>query len=103
VLTKAQIAQANAAADELGETVAPGLPARTAQRVIPTNHDNIATALLTDMLKRNLALAGRMVEIGELTSAKRLLQSAISQCDQIASYNQPSGAHRDAATTVTEV
>lgn len=78
-------------------------PARTAQRAIPTNHDSIATAMLRRMLDDNLRLAGRMLDIGDAGSAKRLLQSAISQCDQIASYNQPAGAHRDAATTTVEI
>jgi hypothetical protein len=55
----------------------------------PAGYENIATSLLRDMLNRNLALAGRMLDIGDCASAKRLLQSAISQCDQIASYHQP--------------
>ncbi len=65
---------------------------RTAEPALATfpgdGHTNIATSLLRGMLDRNLKLAGRMLDIGDCSSAKRLLQSAITQCEQISSYQQ---------------
>lgn len=50
------------------------------------NHEDVAILLLTQMIERNLDHARRMLALGDLTSVRHLLQSAISQVDQIAAY-----------------
>lgn len=113
MLTKKQILEAESTAanlPELTDSARVPMPAtdkglRKAAPAPATPHQNTATALLRDMFDRNLKLVTRMMDIGDCSSAKRLLQSAISQCDQIASYgNVPSaGQPQTKPTTDIEV
>lgn len=93
MLTKEQVQEAENFEPELTENAGVIARADTGTRkaapapaTFAGGHQNIATALLREMFDRNVSLAGRMLAIGDTASAKRLLQSAITQCDQIASY-----------------
>ncbi len=84
MLTREQIQEAEAVADFDTSPSVP-LPVRGGEG----RHEDIATQLLRGMFNDNLRLATRMMDIGDCSAAERLLQSAITQARQIASYGQP--------------
>ncbi len=93
MLTQEQIARAENFEPGLTENAGGIARADTGKRTaepalatFPGDGHNLATTLLRGMFDRNLKLAGRMLDIGDCSSAKRLLQSAITQCEQIGSY-----------------
>lgn len=70
----------------------------------PTDHhDDVATQMLRGMFDANVRLAGRMLDIGDHASATRLLQSALSQIEQMALFQTPNFKPQTPTPAVIEV
>jgi hypothetical protein len=51
--------------------------------------DDFSTRILRGMFDDNCRLAGRMLDIGDHGSARRMLQSAVAQVDQLEMIQAP--------------
>ena len=69
----------------------------------PARPDDFSTRILRGMFDDNCRLAGRMLDIKDHASARRMLQSAIKQIDQLETFQpktKPPGRLTEASKAI---